>query len=123
MPPPAADRGVGRPETQYVTTLEGVTLAYQRFGAGAVDLVYLPYFAFNLDALWDFAPIADWLSSLARFSRVLIHDPRGVGLSDRGVPPGDLGTRARDILTLLDAEGIRQTAIMGSKSSGAVGAL
>ena len=123
MAPRAADRGVGRPETRYATTPDGVTLAYQRFGEGGVDLVYLPYFAFNLDALWDFPPIADWLSSLARFSRVLIHDPRGVGLSDRGVQPGDLGTRARDVLALLDAEGISRAAFLGSKSSGAVGAL
>jgi class 3 adenylate cyclase/pimeloyl-ACP methyl ester carboxylesterase len=121
---PAPDtRGAGRPETRYATTPDGVTLAYQHFGAGTVDLVYSPYFAFNLDALWDFPPIADWLSGLAKFSRVLIHDPRGVGLSDRGVPPGDLGTRARDILALLDAEDIRHVAFMGSKSSGAVGAL
>jgi len=123
MPTPRPDASVDRPETRYATTSDGVTLAYQRFGEGVVDLVYAPYFIFNLDALWDFPPIADWLRALGRFSRVLIYDPRGVGLSDRDVEPGELGTRARDMLAVLDAEGIRTAVIFGSLSHGAVGAL
>jgi class 3 adenylate cyclase/pimeloyl-ACP methyl ester carboxylesterase len=111
------------PETRYATTPDGVTIAYQRFGQGDLDLVYVPYFVFNLDLLWDFPPIADWLGRLATFSRVLVHDPRGTGLSERGIEPGDLGTRARDVLAVLDAEGIERSALFGSLSNGATGAL
>jgi len=114
---------VDRPETRYVVTPDGVTLAYQRFGHGDVDLVYVPYFLFNVDLLWDFEPIAAWLSELATFARVIVHDPRGIGLSDRGPEPGDLGTRMRDLLTILDAEGVDRVSLLGSRSYGGLGAL
>jgi class 3 adenylate cyclase/pimeloyl-ACP methyl ester carboxylesterase len=111
------------PETRYATASDGVEIAYQRFGAGEVDLVYVPYFLFNLDLLWDFPPIADWLERLGSLARVLIHDPRGTGLSDRAVEPGDIGRRAQDLLAVLDAEGIERAAMLGSMSNGGICAL
>ncbi len=82
-------------ETRYARADDGVRIAYQRFGEGSVDLVYLPYFLFNIDLFWDFEPLARWLSGLAEFARVIMHDPRGTGLSDREAEPGDARAAGR----------------------------
>jgi class 3 adenylate cyclase/pimeloyl-ACP methyl ester carboxylesterase len=111
------------PETRYATAPDGVQLAYQRFGQGDVDLVYMPFFLFNIDLFWDFAPMASWLTGLGRFARVIVHDPRGTGLSDRDVEPGDLGTRTTDLLAVLDDAGVARTSVFGARSVGAVAAL
>lgn len=95
------------PETRYATAPDGVQIAYQRFGEGGVDLVYMPFFIFNIDLYWDFEPLARWLEGLGRFARVIVLDPRGTGLSDRDVEPGDLGTRVVDVLAVLDHAGSR----------------
>jgi class 3 adenylate cyclase len=88
-----------------------------------VDLVFMPFFIFNLDLFWDFEPLARWLEELGSFARVLIHDPRGTGLSDREVEPGDLGTRASDLLAVLDDAGIERASVMATRSVGGVGVL
>jgi len=114
---------VNPPETRYASADDGVTIAYQAFGHGEVDLVYMPYFLFNLDLFWDFEPFADWLTGLARFARVIIHDPRGTGLSERGVEPGSLERRSNDLLAVLNDAGSERPAVFGSLSAGAVGVM
>jgi class 3 adenylate cyclase/pimeloyl-ACP methyl ester carboxylesterase len=109
-------------EARYARADDGVRIAYQRFGEGSVDLVYLPYFLFNIDLFWDFEPLARWLSGLAEFARVIVHDPRGTGLSDREAEPGDLARRVDDVLAVLDDAGVGSAALFGSLSVGAVGA-
>jgi class 3 adenylate cyclase len=110
-------------ETRYAKADDGARIAYQVFGEGSVHLLYMPYFLFNLDLFWDFAPIAAWLEGLGQFARVVIHDPRGTGLSDRDVEPGSLERRVADVVAVLDNAGIDRVAVFGSRSTGAVGAL
>ena len=123
MADPFARSPLEPPETRYVTRPDGVSIAYQRFGSGPIDLVWIPHFLFNVDLMWEFEPIARWLDRLASFSRVLIHDPAGTGLSDRQVEPGEIGSRAQDLVFLLDELGIERAAIFGAISGGALGAL
>ena len=58
------------------------SIAYQVFGRGPVDLVLVDQWFSNVDAMWQFQPLADLLRKLARFARVIVFDKRGTGLSD-----------------------------------------
>ena len=72
------------PETRYATASDGSNLAYQTFGEGDIDLLWVPGFASQLEVCWEYAPFARFLRRLSTFSRVIWFDKRGTGLSDRG---------------------------------------
>jgi pimeloyl-ACP methyl ester carboxylesterase len=55
----------------------------QVFGDGPVDLVFFPGFVSNIEVYWEEPSFARWLHKLSRFSRVIMFDKRGTGLSDR----------------------------------------
>ena len=74
------------PETQYAEN-DGVSIVYQVFGDGPYDLIYIPGWLSNLDIFWEEPRVARFLLSLARFSRAIVIDRRGTGLSDRVAPP------------------------------------
>ena len=108
------------PETRYAMTEDGVSIAYSTFGEGAVDLVVDPSDTVgNIEMLWEFEPIADLYRRLAGFSRVILHDRRGCGLSGSSARLPDLETRARDLLAVLDACGAARPALFGSTTGGA----
>ena len=90
-----------------------VAIAYEVVGDGPIDLVYLPPSVSNLDWHWEFEPHARFLERLASFSRLIVIDRRGWGLSDR-VTPGSfppLEVAADDIITVLDAVGSSRSAL------------
>jgi pimeloyl-ACP methyl ester carboxylesterase len=102
------------PETRYARSGE-FSIAYQVVGEGELDLVYMPGFASNLDVFWEEPGYSRFLHRLASFSRVILIDRLGTGLSDR-LPPGEaaiLEQRADDIGAVMDAVGIERAAILG----------
>lgn len=123
MADPRSPRIDAVPETRYATRPDGAHIAYQRFGSGPIDLVWIPHLLFNVDLMWEFEPIARWLTRLGAIFRVLMFDPLGTGLSDRHIEPGDVNERSRDLLVLLDELEIEQATIMGSLHGGALGAV
>src|SRR5919197_6698662 len=64
-----------------------VHIAYQVVGDGPIDVVYTAGIWSNLDVMWDEPRWARYLNRLASFSRLILFDMRGVGLSDRGTEP------------------------------------
>jgi hypothetical protein len=68
-----------QPETRYAKSGE-VHVAYQVFGEGSVDLVFVPGLISNVEHYWDDPNHARWLRRLARFARVISFDKRGTGL-------------------------------------------
>ena len=108
------------PETQYVKTADGVHIAYQVFGEGPLDLVIMPTGVSHVEIEWDGPRLARFLRRLASFSRLICFDSRGVGLSDP-ISPRDWPTleqRAQGALTVLDAVGSGQAALMGGLVGG-----
>jgi pimeloyl-ACP methyl ester carboxylesterase len=102
------------PETTYAKN-DGVALAYQLVGQGGSALVYVPGFASNLELNWDNPRYARFLRRLASFSRLVVIDRRGTGLSDR-LSPGDLPpieVLVADLRTVLDDAGIERAALFG----------
>ena len=76
-----------RPDTRYAKALDGTSIAYQVVGEGPIDLVYASGLWSNVDWMWDEPAWAYFLGRLASFSRMVLFDMRGVGLSDRGPEP------------------------------------
>jgi class 3 adenylate cyclase len=100
------------PETHFANN-DGVSIAYQVFGDGPRDLVYIPAWLSNLDIFWEEPRAARFLLELARFSRVIVIDRRGTGLSDRVAPP-TLEIQMGDVTAVMDAAESRRAAFLGN---------
>jgi pimeloyl-ACP methyl ester carboxylesterase len=114
------DPSVDTPQTHYAKTVDGVHIAYQVFGEGPIDLLYVSGWISNVDLNWTSPDYARFLRRLASFSRLIIFDKRGVGLSDR-VPDKelpDLETRMDDLVAVMDAAGSRRAMIFGESDGG-----
>jgi pimeloyl-ACP methyl ester carboxylesterase len=107
------------PRTRYTRSGE-VNVAYQVIGDGPRDLVYVPGFASNIDVMWDDPDTARFLGTLASFSRLIIFDKRGTGMSD-AVPIDRLPTleeRMDDVRAVMDAAGSKRATLMGHSEGG-----
>jgi len=105
------------PPTRYASG-GGVHLAFQTYGAGPVDILFLPGFVSHVERAWEEPRCRTFLSSLAGMGRLILLDRRGVGLSDRvGFVPSVEAT-AEDIGTVLDAAGSRRVVLFGASEGG-----
>jgi len=111
-----------RPKTRYAKSGD-VHIAYQVVGDGPFDLVFVPGFVSNVDHNWEWPALARMLSRLASFSRLIMFDKRGTGLSDRvaGIP--GLEQRMDDVRAVMDAVGSERAAVFGISEGGAMSAL
>jgi pimeloyl-ACP methyl ester carboxylesterase len=103
-----------RPTTRYAKS-GSVNIAYQTLGEGPLDLAWSIGLVSNIDLVWEEPHYADFLNRLADFSRVILWDRRGSGLSDR--PPDSilptLEERMEDLEAVLEAAGSEQAALFG----------
>lgn len=104
------------PETQYARSGD-VRIAYQVVGNGSLDLVFVPGFISNVELFWE-TEYADFLTRLATFSRLILFDKRGTGLSDRDVGIATLEERMDDVRAVMDAAGSERAALMGISEGG-----
>jgi pimeloyl-ACP methyl ester carboxylesterase len=112
------------PETKYADS-DGVSIAYQVIGDGPIDLVCVPGFISHLEFSWELPAYARFLGRLASFSRLIMFDKRGTGLSDR-VSDKELPTleqRMDDVRAVMDAVGSRRAALFGVSEGGPMCAL
>ena len=119
----AQDGDMGVLDTHYAVTPDGVYVAYQIMGDGPIDVVWQSAWPGNIDMEQDGSISRVWFDELASFSRLILHDRRGIGLSSRNVPPPNLETRVSDLLMVLDAVGSEQPVLTGLFESGAANAL
>jgi len=105
------------PETRYVKSGE-LYIAYQVFGAGSVDLFYVPGFVSHLEHQWEDAAWAHMLRRLGSFSRVITFDKPGTGLSDRLADFPTLEQRIDDVRAVMDAVGSERAAFFGISEGG-----
>jgi pimeloyl-ACP methyl ester carboxylesterase len=114
-----------KPETRYAKAADGVHIAYQVVGEGPIDLVFVMGWTTNIEAMWDEPRLARFLSRLASFSRLILFDKRGVGLSDR-VSESELPTfetRMDDIRAVMDAAGSDRAMVFGVSEGGPLATL
>jgi pimeloyl-ACP methyl ester carboxylesterase len=105
------------PETHYAKS-GNVHVAYQTIGSGPINLVLVPGFVSHIEWLWEEPACARFLERLAGFSRLILFDKRGTGLSDRVTSMPTLEQRMDDVRAVLDAAGAQRAAIMGISEGG-----
>jgi pimeloyl-ACP methyl ester carboxylesterase/DNA-binding CsgD family transcriptional regulator len=102
------------PQTRYARN-GNVRIAYQVVGQGPLDLVFVPAFISNLEVHWEDEGFSHLLRRLSTFTRLILLDKRGTGLSDRvdarELPT--LETRMDDVRAVMDAAGSGRAALLG----------
>jgi class 3 adenylate cyclase len=109
------------PETRYAKSGD-VNIAYQVVGDGPFDLIHVPMFVSNLELQWEDPTERRYYERLASFSRLIMFDKRGTGLSDR-VAVATLEERMDDLRAVMDAVGSQRAAVFGSSEGGALSIL
>jgi len=116
---PASMWVAGVPETRYAMSEDGY-VAYQVFGQGPYDLLFIGNWASNVEVMWEHPSMARYLDRLGHFARVIYFDKRGAGLSDP-VAVGALPTLEHwvdDARIVLDAAGSEGAALIGDAEGG-----
>jgi len=107
------------PETQYARSGE-VNIAYQVVGDAPLDLVFVMGWVSHMEYFWREPSFAKFLMRLASFSRLILFDKRGTGLSDR-VPIHELPTlelRMDDVRAVMESVGSEKAALVGVSEGG-----
>jgi pimeloyl-ACP methyl ester carboxylesterase len=107
----------GTPRTRYALSGDA-HIAYQVFGEGDLDLVFVPGFVSNIEHYWEMPRVPQLMNRLGSFARVLIFDKRGTGLSDPVPGPPPLEQRMDDMQAVMDAAGIERAALYGISEGG-----
>ncbi|HJP65339.1 MAG TPA: adenylate/guanylate cyclase domain-containing protein [Actinomycetota bacterium] len=108
-----------RPPTKYAKSGD-VHIAYQVIGDGPIDLVWVPGWFSNVETNWDFPQVAYFFDRLASFSRLILFDKRGTGLSDpvTVATPPTIEERMDDVRAVMDAVGSERAALLGLSEGG-----
>ena len=89
-----------------------VSIAYQVFGEGP-DHVLIRLWMGDLGSMWDQPLLARYFTRMAEFSRVIIFDKRGTGMSDRARAVPTLEARMDDVRAVMDAAGSERAVLSG----------
>lgn len=109
------------PKTLYADAGD-VSIAYQVLGEGPIDIVYVPGWVSNIEVTWEDPSFARMLRHIASFSRLILFDKRGTGLSDQ-VSLHDLPTietRMDDVRAVMDAAGSASATLLGHSEGGSM---
>ncbi len=111
-----------KPTTQYTKNAR-INIAYQVFGSGSIDLVYIPGWVSNIDLMWACPELVNFFTELGKIARVILFDKRGTGLSDRVTELSTLEERMDDLRAVMDAVGSEKAVLFGHSEGGSVSAL
>jgi pimeloyl-ACP methyl ester carboxylesterase/class 3 adenylate cyclase/DNA-binding CsgD family transcriptional regulator len=104
------------PRTRYARNGD-VSIAYQVVGDGPIDLVHAPGSVSHLEYAWEEPVFARFLRRLATFSRLILFDKRGTGLSDRTAGIATMEERMDDVRAVMDAAGSGRAVLFGVSES------
>ena len=110
------------PETRYAKSGD-VNIAYQVVGKGPIDIVFVQGWVSNIDVCWEEPAFARFLTRLASFTRLILFDKRGTGLSDRVADMPSLEVRMDDVRAVMDAVHSERAALFGYSEGGTMCAL
>jgi class 3 adenylate cyclase len=115
---------IGMPDTRYALS-GGLNIAYQVVGSGPVDLIYVPGWVSHVELGWELPQLVSGFERLSSFSRLILFDKRGTGMSD-AVPAGyspTLEQRMDDVRAVMDAVGSERAAVFGASEGGSMSML
>jgi pimeloyl-ACP methyl ester carboxylesterase len=110
------------PPTQYAKSGDA-SVAYQVVGDGPIDLVLVLGFATHLELQWESPPFARFFERITSFSRLILFDKRGTGLSDPVTEVPTLEQRVDDVRAVMDAAGSERAALFGISEGGPMSVL
>ena len=105
------------PETSYASCGD-LSLAYQVFGDGPIELVFVGPFVTHIELFWTIPEFKAFFDQLARFCRVVVFDKAGVGLSDPVPHVRTVDDRATEIEAVMDAVGFGRAVLFGMNDGG-----
>ncbi len=108
--------------TQYAKSGDA-SIAYQIVGDGPIDLVLVLGFATHLELQWESPPFARFFERISSFSRLIIFDKRGTGLSDPVTEVPTLELRIDDVRAVMDAAGSERAVLFGISEGGPMSVL
>jgi class 3 adenylate cyclase/pimeloyl-ACP methyl ester carboxylesterase len=103
--------------------VKDIQLAYQVLGEGSLDLLFQVGYPWHLELQWEHPAIARFFERLASFSRLILYDRRGTGLSERGLGMHVFEERMDDVRAVLDAVGVERCGQIGVAMGGRVALL
>jgi class 3 adenylate cyclase len=106
------------PPVGFARRPDGHKIAYQVLGDADLDLVFVSGYATHLGLLWEEPSVAGFLHKLAAFSRLILLDRLGSGLSDRGPSGQSFEDDMDDVALVLDSVGSERTAFFGTHLGG-----
>ena len=110
------------PPTKYAKA-DDASIAYQVIGEGPIDVVLVLGFATHLELQWESPPFARFFERIGSFSRLIIFDKRGTGLSDPVTEVPTLERRIDDVRAVMDAAGSERAALFGISEGGPMSVL
>lgn len=111
-----------KPKTNYTKSGE-FNIAYQVIGNGPLDIIYIPGWVSNIDMMWAEPRLAAFLTRLTLFSRLILFDKRGTGLSDRTDEYSTMEERMDDINAVMDATNSDKAFLFSHSEGGSVSLL
>ncbi len=111
------------PDVRYTRAPDGTSIAYTTFGEGPLDLLCIPGFVSHLELMFEAPDAERYLGRMAGFSRVVMYDKRGQGLSDRPPSPPTLEQSMQDARAVLDEVGVQRAAVFGISEGGPMSTL
>ncbi len=109
-------------ETRYARSGD-LWIAFRVLGDGPNDLVFAPGYMSHLEQNMEWSPYARFIERLASFSRLIVFDRRGTGLSDRNLDLGSFEEMMDDIAAVMDAASSERAALFGGAEGGPMCAL
>ena len=110
------------PQTRYARSGD-LHIAYQVVGQGPMDLVYVPSWISQVEHYWDEPIVAGYFRRLASFSRLILFDRRGTGMSDPVLRAPTLEEQMDDVVAVMEAAGSERAAVFALLEGGAMAAL
>jgi hypothetical protein len=101
------------PQTHYAKA-GSLSIAYQVVGDGPLDLVVVPGWISNIEVFWEDAHVARFFERLSTFTRLILFEKRGTGLSDRSTEAATLEERMDDVRAVLDAVASSRAALLAA---------
>ena len=101
------------PETKFAKAGD-LSIAYQVVGDGDIDVVLVPQWLSNIEQYWENPDASYFLRRIASFSRLIIFDKRGTGLSDPVPDTQTLEERMDDVIAVMDAVGSERAVLLGA---------
>src|SRR5204863_413182 len=120
--PPSTGPSPHIPKTRY-TKSGDVNIAYQVVGGNGPDLVFVMGWVSHVEYFWTYPRVARFFERLAGFSRLILFDKRGTGLSDRVTTMPNLRQRMDDVRAVMVGAGSSEAFVMGVSEGGPMSAL